>query len=66
MRGRLKSQHRVGISKRRRSDKWMSGGPDKNGPARLTLPVRRAFVDERLHAFERGVVHHVAGHGLAG
>ena len=34
-----------------------------SAPAR---PGRRALVDEGLHALERGLVHHVAGHRLAG
>ena len=27
-------------------------------------PARLAFLNERLHAFKRRLVHHVAGHGL--
>jgi hypothetical protein len=38
----------------------------RSGVTERELPVRLALVDEGLHAFQRRLVHHVAGHGLAG
>ncbi len=35
-------------------------------PSAGAFPGRRALVDEGLHPFERRLVHHVAGHRLAG